>query len=378
MSDPRLDKLASVLVNYSIPVRKDDVVHLTGNLESSPLIDSLYREVLRAGGHPWVRLVPASCQEMLLAEGTDEQIQFCGPLDKIATQKADAVIKIWSEPNTKALSGLDPAKQAMRSKAMRPVMALHMKRAALPESDPKCLRWCGTLLPTQAHAQDAEMSLREYEDFVFNAGKLNKKDPVAAWKKLGEQQQRLADRLAKGKVMRIRTPDNTDVRFGIEGRQWINCDGRNNFPDGEVFTGPIENATEGVIQYRFPAVYGGREVRDIRLEFKGGKVVDASASANEEFLFEMLDQDSGARVLGELALGSNYGIKKHTKNILFDEKIGGTFHAALGMAYPESGGTNKSALHWDMICDLRNGGTVEVDGEVISRNGKFVDAKWPR
>lgn len=378
MTDPRIEKLAKVLVHYSIPVRKGDLVHLTGNLESSPLIEVLYEEVLRAGGHPWVRLVPASCTEALIRVGSDEQLAYCGPLDKAPGQKADAVIKIWSDPNTKAMSGADPARQAMRSKALRPLMQSHMKRAALPEDHANHIRWTGTLLPTLGHAQDAEMSLRDYEDFVFRAGKLHKKDPVAEWKKLGKQQQKLADRLEKAKVMRFRTPDGTDIRFGIDGRHWINCDGRNNFPDGEVFTGPIENATEGVVQYRFPAVYGGREVRDIRLEFKAGRVVDASASTNETFLFQMLDQDKGSRVLGELALGSNYGIKKHTKNILFDEKIGGTFHLALGAAYPESGGKNRSALHWDMICDLRNGGTVEVDGEVISRNGKFLNPGWPR
>jgi aminopeptidase len=378
MQDPRVAKLADVIVNYSTAVRKGELVTLGGSLESAPLITELYRAVLRAGGHPWVRLAPAECAEIALSEASDEQLAYLSPLDKATIQKTDVNIKIWSDQNTKALSGSDPARQAIASKGRQPLMAISMKRSALPADDPKRLRWAGTLFPTQAHAQDAEMSLREYEHFVYNAGKLNKKDPVKEWMKLGEQQQRLADRLDKGKEMRIRTPDGTDIRFGIKGRSWINCDGKFNFPDGEVFTGPIEDATEGVVQYRFPAVYGGREARDIRLVFEAGRVVDASASANEDFLFQMIDQDKGARILGELALGTNYGISKHTKNILFDEKIGGTFHCALGMAYPESGGTNKSALHWDMICDLRAGGSVEVDGEVISRNGKFVDKRWPK
>jgi aminopeptidase len=378
MTDPRVEKLARVLVNYSVSIRKNDFVALFGTLESAPLVTAVYAEVLRAGGHPWVRLAPAECAEIALREASDEQLRFVSPLDKTMIDKADVLIKIWSDGNTKALSGSDPARQAIASKARRPLLAKQMKRSALPPGDPKHLRWTGTLFPTQAHAQDAEMSLREYEDFVFTGGKLDKKDPVAAWKKLGEQQQRLADRLEKAKVMRIRTPDGTDISFGIAGRHWINCEGKNNFPDGEVFTGPIEDATEGVVQYRFPAVYGGREVRDIRLAFQAGRVVDASASTNEEFLFQMIDQDKGGRVLGELALGTNYGIRRHTRNILFDEKIGGTFHAALGAAYPESGGTNQSALHWDMICDLREGGTVEIDGKVISRNGKFLDAKWPK
>jgi len=376
--DPRVEKLAGVLVDYSVAIKEGDLAVLGGTIASAPLITAVYRAVLRAGGHPWVRLAPAECAEIALKEASKEQLRYVSPLDKAVIDKADVLVKIWSDGNTKALSGSDPERQAVASKARKPLLEKQMKRSALPPEDKKHLRWVGTLFPTQAHAQDAEMSLTEYEDFVFGGGKLDKKDPVKAWRKLGEQQQRLADRLEKGEEMRIRTPDGTDIRFGIKGRTWINCDGKHNFPDGEVFTGPVEDATEGVVQYRFPAVYGGREVRDIRLAFEGGKVVDASASSNEDFLFKMIDQDKGARVLGELALGTNYGIRKHTKNILFDEKIGGTFHAALGAAYPESGGTNKSGLHWDMICDLREGGVVEVDGEAISRNGRFRDPKWPK
>ncbi len=221
------------------------------------------------------------------------------------------------------------------------------------------------------------MSLAEYEDFVFRAGLLHKPDPVAEWKKIGRAQQRLCDFLDKARQIRFKTPRGTDIRLGIKGRRWINCDGHENFPDGEVFTGPIEDATEGVVAFSFPAVHGGREVTDVRLVFKAGKVVDASAAKGEDFLVKMLDSDPGARVLGELAFGCNYSIRGYTKNTLFDEKIGGTFHLAVGAAYPESGGKNKSGVHWDMVCDLRKGGVVEVDGKVISRSGKFLKAGWP-
>jgi aminopeptidase len=257
-------------------------------------------------------------------------------------------------------------------------MELFMKRSSLPDDDPKKLRWTGTMFPNDASAQDAEMSLLDYEDFVFAAGKLDEKDPVAAWRALGEAQKKLADRLMQGKEMHIKTPNGTDIRFGIEGRTWINCDGHENFPDGEVFTAPIEDSTEGVVCYSFPAVHGGREVHDIRLVFKEGRVVDASAKRNEEFLISMLDQDEGGRCLGELALGTNYSITDYTRNTLFDEKIGGTFHAAVGAAYPESGGKNKSGLHWDMVCDLRQGGVVKVDGETITENGVFQNEAWPK
>jgi aminopeptidase len=163
-----------------------------------------------------------------------------------------------------------------------------------------------------------------------------------------------------------------------EGRTWINCDGHENFPDGEVFTGPVEDSTEGFVCYSFPAVHGGREVDGIRLQFRAGRVVDATAAKGEDFLHAMLDQDAGARVLGEIALGTNYAVRHYTRNTLFDEKIGGTFHAALGTAYPETGGTNQSGLHWDMVCDLRPGGKVFVDGQLISESGRFLDAAWPQ
>ena len=221
------------------------------------------------------------------------------------------------------------------------------------------------------------MSLKDYEDFVFKAGLLHLDDPVAAWKELSIRQQRLTDYLNGKSEIRFVTPQGTDLTLAVEGRLWINCDGRENFPDGEVFTGPIETATQGIVNYSFPAVHGGREVDGIRLEFKDGKVVDASATRGEEFLMSMLDQDAGGRILGEIAIGTNYHITKYTKNVLFDEKIGGTFHAAVGASYPESGGKNESGLHWDMVCDLRQGGQIFVDGELISENGLFLDETWP-
>jgi len=377
MQDPRIAKLARVLVHYSIDARKEDLVVLQGTPVAEPLIAALYAEVLSAGGHPWVRLAPEVCGEIQLKQASAEQLAFVHPFDRSILEQANARISVWAQNNTKALSQVDPERQAAAGKARAPLMELFMKRASLPKDDPARLRWSGTVYPNQASAQDAQMSLLEYEEFVFRAGKLGAPDPVAAWKKLGEAQQRLVERLMRGKEMRITAPNGTDIRFGIEGRTWINCDGHENFPDGEVFTGPIEDATDGVVCYSFPAVHGGREVTGIRLVFEAGMVVDASAQGNEEFLVKMLDLDEGARTLGELALGTNYDITDYTRNTLFDEKIGGTFHAAVGAAYPESGGTNKSGLHWDMVCDLRRGGVVKVDGEVVSENGRFADAGWP-
>lgn len=376
--DSSLKKLASVLVRYSIGVRKGDLVLVTGSTLSESAAIEACREVLAAGGNPVVSLRPESCRELLLRFGKKEQLAFVDPIDRFATGKIDAYIGFWAEENTRSLSTIDPQRQAVHSAAQRPILDLFLKRAALPLDTPRRLRWVGAGLPTQAAAQDAEMSLREYRDFVFEAGKLHHPDPVRSWKKLGTAQQRLADALMKGREMHITTPQGTDIRFGVAGRRWINCRGHENFPDGEVFTGPIEDATEGVVCFGFPAVHDGHEVRDVRLEFRGGRVVEASASAGEEFLIRMIDQDRGARILGELALGTNYDIRRHTRNTLFDEKIGGTFHMALGAAYPETGGLNRSGLHWDLVCDLRRGGVVRLDGKVISRNGRFAVASWPR
>ena len=251
-----------------------------------------------------------------------------------------------------------------------------MERAAKKE-----LSWCGTLFPTAASAQDAEMSLRDYEDFVFAAGHLDAPDPVAVWRELEARQQKVVDYLNGKKRVRFQAANGTDLTVNVEGMTWINCCGHENFPDGEIFTGPNLNAPDGgvngVARYSFPAVHNGREVHDIELTFDKGRVVKAIASKNEDYLNKMLDQDEGARAVGEIAIGSNYQITQYTKNTLFDEKIGGTFHAAVGAGYPETGNANESGLHWDMVCDVRDGGTIEVDGEVIARDGRFVFGDWP-
>jgi aminopeptidase len=247
-----------------------------------------------------------------------------------------------------------------------------MKRAA-----DGSLRWTGTQFPTQAAAQDAEMSLAEYEDFVFAAGLLNLPDPVAAWKAVSQRQQRLVDFLQGKKQYRVVAANGTDVTMSVEGRRWINCDGHENFPDGEVFTGPLLDSVNGVVNFSFPAVHHGREVQEVRLRLKDGKVVDASASKGEAFLISMLDMDAGSRLIGECAIGTNYSIKNYTRNTLFDEKIGGTVHFAVGAGYPETGNDNASGLHWDMVVDLRRGGYLEVDGERFNVDGRFTRDGFP-
>lgn len=376
MRDPRIDKLAQVLVNYSVAARKGDLIRISAPPIAEPLVVAIYREILRVGAHPVVRMAPEACQEIFLKDASSQQIQYISPLAMHEVETINATIGVWADDNTKALTNVDPKRQAAASRARKPILDLFMKRAA--KKGKAKLRWSGTQFPCQAAAQDAEMSLAEYEDFVFAAGKLDAANPVAEWKKLSTRQQRVADYLNKAREIRFITPQGTDLRLGVKGRHWINCDGHENFPDGEVFTGPIEDATEGVVCYSFPAVHGGREVHDIQLRFRNGRVVDASASKGEDFLIQMLDQDRGSRCLGEIALGTNYTVREYTRNTLFDEKIGGTFHAAVGAAYPETGGRNESGLHWDMVCDLRKGGRIEVDGKVISTNGRFLNKAWPQ
>jgi len=387
LRDSRINKLASVIVNYSTGVKKGQLVRISGDPIAMPLLEAIYEETIRAGAHPVLRLSPESCHEAFLELASEEQLMYLNPLLKHEIETIDVSIGIWAETNTKGLSRIDARRQGLASSARKPILKTMMERAALPASDPRKLRWCGTLYPTLASAQDAEMSLRQYADFVFNAGFLNLEDPVAAWKKVHESQEKLRAYLQGKHELRFQSPNGTDLTVNVEGMTWINCSGHENFPDGEVFTGPNLNARDGgvngIVHYSFPAVHNGREVHDITLRFEKGKVVEAHASKNEDFLLEMLDQDPGARFLGEIAIGTNYNIQEYSRNTLFDEKIGGTFHAAVGAGYPESGNTNESGLHWDMVCDLRpakgqsTGGTITVDGEVISRDGQFLFEGWP-
>jgi aminopeptidase len=376
MHDPRIDKLAHVLVTYSVGVRRGDVVRISSSTTAMPLVRAIYRAVLGAGGHPLLRISDDECQDAFYELADAKQLRHVGPLVVREVETIDCSIGIWANDNTKSMTRVDPKKQATVSRARQPIMKLFMERAA--KKGRKRLRWTGTQFPCHAAAQDAEMSLTQYEDFVYAAGLLHHRNPAADWRKISTRQKRVCDHLNKCREIRFKTPQGTDLRLGIRGRHWLNCDGHENFPDGEVFTAPVEDATEGIVCYSFPAVHGGREAHDIRLRFKAGRVVDASASKGEPFLLKMLDQDRGARRLGEIAIGTNYAIRNYTRNTLFDEKIGGTFHAALGAAYPESGGKNVSGLHWDMVCDLRRGGIIEADGKIISRNGRFLRSSWPQ
>ena len=372
MRDPRLEKLADVLVNYSVGVRKGQTVRISGEPVAQPLVVELYRKVLQAGGNPLVRMTPDELAEIFYKNASDEQLRHFSPITLHEIGQIDCTIGIWADENTKALTNCDPKKIGISQAARKPYMEIFLKRAAEGQ-----LHWTGTQYPTQASAQDAEMSLADYEDFVFKAGLLDLPDPVAAWKRISERQQRLADFMNGKSDYRVVAANGTDIRMSVAGHRWINCDGHENFPDGEVFTGPVIDSVNGTVHFSFPAVHHGREVQDVRLTFKDGKVVDASAAKGQDFLFSMLETDEGSRFLGECAIGTNYQIRQYTRNTLFDEKIGGTCHFALGSGYPETGNTNQSGLHWDMVVDLRAGGYVEIDGVKVNVDGKFTREGFP-
>lgn len=366
MIDPRVTRWAEVLVRYSVEVKPGELVLVEGSDLSAPLITEVYREVLRAGGHPDIAVRLPGLSEILLEEGSDAQIQHVSPLSELAVDKYPVHISIGGPHNVKELAGVDPARQAMRSRARASLNNRFMQRAARGE-----LRWVYTEFPTHALAQEAGMSLRDMEAFVLSACRLDRPDPVTAWREVHDEQERLCRFLERCDVLRIVAAD-TDLTLRVGGRKWENADGRANFPDGEVFTGPVEDSASGYIRFSFPGIFAGKEIEDIRLTFEKGRVVEASARRGEELLQALLDSDPGARYLGELGIGTNFQIQRFTREMLFDEKIGGTIHLAVGSGYPETGSTNQSGIHWDMLCDMRDGGEIYADGKLVYRSGRFL------
>ncbi len=365
MLDPRIEKLAQVLTRYSLGLRRNDLVRIAGPVLAAPLIRSVFRHALALGAHPYVRAGLDGLEEIFYKDASDEQLSFISDLDRLEFDRPTAMLVIQGHTNTRDLTNVDPRRISRRREATRPIQQRYLERAARRE-----LRWCLTQYPTHAEAQDAEMSLPEYEDFVFGAGMLDRDDPVAAWEQVRKEQAQIVAALGQRSQLRISGP-NIDLQLSVAGRTWVSAAGEANFPDGEVFTGPVEDSVNGRVRFTFPAIYQGREVQDVELVFEQGRVVQAHAAKGEEFLHAMLDIDPGARYLGEFAFGLNYNITRFTRNILFDEKIGGTLHMALGIGYPETGSKNTSGLHWDMICDLRNGAEVLADNVLIYREGRF-------
>ncbi|MFT4297718.1 MAG: aminopeptidase [Candidatus Woesearchaeota archaeon] len=352
--DPRIKKLASILVNHSTKIKKGDLIEVNFGYEAKDLANEIAKLILLKGAFPMVNCTPEGFAYTYFKYANEEQLKSTPKLRMYEAKQIAGTINIGTEYNTKELSSIDPKRIALRRKATKKVSDIIIKKN----------NWVICQFPTHALAQDAEMSLKEMEDFVYSAC-------INDWKKEEKRQSVLKRILDKGNKVRI-VGKQTDITFSIKGRTGIKCFGTRNMPDGEVFIAPVETTTEGYILYDYPVSTYGKEIDQIYLEFKKGKVVKATASKNQDFLRKMIASDPGASRLGEFGIGTNFGIKKFIKQILFDEKIGGTVHLALGMAYPEGGGKNKSSIHWDMIKDLRKGGKLYIDDKLIMKNGKFT------
>lgn len=365
MADPRVEKLADLLVNYCVEVRQGDWVLVRGHVLAQPLVEQVVKHIALAGGNPTVLLESDEMDEMLLQSASEDQLRWASPLDEVMARGLDARIVIRAATNTRAFTNIDPLRQQLFQNARRKYMPIFRQRAAEGVH-----RWVLTNFPCPAYAQDADMSLREFEDFVYAATYADQADPVAAWQQVYDSQQRWVDWLTGKDRIVVRGP-NVDLTLSVKGRSWVNSDGKRNMPSGEIFTGPVENSVNGWVRFTYPAVRDGLAVEGVEFEFKEGKVVAARAAKNEEYLLKQLASDEGACYLGEFAIGTNYQIQRFTKSILYDEKIGGTFHLALGAGYPETGSQNHSAIHWDFICDMRCDSEIVVDGTLLYKNGQF-------
>jgi aminopeptidase len=362
MRDERLVKLARLLVDYSVGARQGEQVVVSGGVAAEPLIKEVYARLLDAGATPIPQVQLPGMQELFFGHAKEIHYEKTPPVVRSLYEGADAFISIMAPQNTRALAAVDPQKHQALSKRDKTLQEVVLGKD----------RWALTLFPTDALAQESEMSLSDYEEFVFEAMALNEDDPVVYWREKAGEQGRLIERLEQADEIRINGP-GTELALSVKGRKFLNGDGTHNMPCGEIFTGPVEDSANGEVFFGIPVAVAGREVSGVRLRFENGRVVESSAEKGEEYLNAMLDADEGSRYLGELGIGTNYGIQRATKNILFDEKLGGTVHLAVGRSYEKTGGKNESSVHWDLICDLREGGELYADGELIQHDGKFPD-----
>jgi aminopeptidase len=369
MADPRVANLAKILVHYSADVQPGDEVLIFAYptmFSTMPLVEEVYREAIRAGGHPSFYPIFQNLEFAYYMETDEQQLKYVDPFYNLAVNEFDCLIFIMGAVNTQYLNTVDPERQRIWAKAYAEINQVSMQRQSTSK-----LKRVSTLYPTSGYAQDAEMSVEAFENFVYSTTYADINEPVLKWQSIHDSQEHLIKWLSGKKLIEVKGPD-VDLTLSIEGRPFINCDGKFNMPDGEIYTGPVENSANGWIRFSYPAIFMGREVEGVELHFVDGKVENASAKKNEAFLQEMLNIDDGSRYLGEFAFGTNHRIDRFIKNILFDEKIDGTIHMALGAGYPESGSKNRSTIHWDMICDMRNDGQVFVDGELFYDSGEFL------
>jgi aminopeptidase len=360
VSAPDPDAFAALLCDYCLDVGEREQVLVRSTTLASPLLLALQGEILRRGAWPLLRVEVPGEASSFYANAREEQLDDFAPLALTEAKKADKVLSIQATADPRELASTDPQRIARAARARRPI-----REATLSK------RWCTTLWPTPALATQAGMSEDGYAAFVQRALFLDQPDPARSWGELRAFQAELIERLAHADQLRLEA-DGTDLTLSVKGRTWVNSDGRRNMPSGEVFTGPLEASANGTVRFTVRSAPSGVDVEGVELTFRDGEVVEARAATGDDYLQAALKTDDGATRLGEIGIGTNFGIDRPTGTILFDEKIGGTVHLALGRSYPETGGKNKSALHWDLICDLRQGGTLSADGELVQANGRFV------
>ena len=359
MADPRVERYASLLVDTCVDVQPGWQVVVMSTPLARPLLEELARQIGRKGAYVYQRLdftgATGGAVGAWVETAPDELLDELPSLDRFMIENVDCLIAVQAPENTRETSAVPPERMAKLNVAYRPAM----ERVVSGN-----LAWVGCQYPTPALAQEAGMSFREFEDFLYGACLID-------WDAERERMQAVKDRLDAADEIRIVGTD-TDVTLNLAGREGMVDAGGANIPGGEVFYCPVEDSASGEVAFsEFPAVYEGRELRNIRLRFQDGVVVDASADSEEAFLHEVLDRDEGARRLGELGFGCNPGITRHMKNTLFDEKINGTVHLALGQGFDFLGGTNESNVHWDIVKDLRDGGRIYADGELVLENGDW-------
>lgn len=359
------EKYAKLLVEYSLKLKENDRFLIKGSYLAEPLIQQVYKYAVQAGALPETNISINGLSKIFYDNASDIQLEDISPVAKYQIENYDAVLNIDSPFNLKQLQNVDPSKKQKSAAARREINKIFMNRAAQGQ-----LRWTLCVFPTNSQSQEAGMSIDEYEEFVYSACMLYQDDPVKSWNDLSNQQQRIVDLLNTKDKIHYKSSD-VDVTFSTKSRKWLNSAGTNNMPSGEVFSAPIEDSVNGKVRFSYPGIFMGQEIEDITLEIKDGQVVKWSAGKGQNLLDKVFEIE-GSRRFGEVAIGNNYGIQKFTRNMLFDEKIGGTIHMAVGATYPETGGKNESSIHWDLLADMKNDSQITADGQVIYENGKFL------
>jgi aminopeptidase len=368
MASTPYKKLAQILVDHSTGVKAGDRVAIETTTNAEALVREIYELVLLRGGNPHLILSLPDQEKIFFTRASDDQLAFTPLFQKLVTEQFEAYIRVRADHDPRLLSDVPGQKQSLRQKGLAPVRNAMLQRGAT-----NSLRWALTQIPTEGYAREAGMSLAEYTEFAFNACHVdeNTPDPVAHWENIYKNQLAMIESIQGHNLVKLKGPD-VDLSLSVKGRTFNNSHGRHNLPDGEIYTGPVEDSVNGWVKFTYPAIYQGQAVEGVELRFENGRVISAKAQVGEQLLLAMIASDEGSHYLGEFAIGTNYEINRFTRNILFDEKIGGSFHIALGAGYPETGSRNTSTIHWDMICDMRTDSEMSVDGSVVYRNGKFI------